>query len=82
MTKHFHNELEKIKKMILSLSAMVEERVDMAIKAIIEIDADLVDAPLYGYFGHFEGRLTNHSVRVDTLAPLKRLNPGLNGLIK
>ncbi len=41
MTKHFHNELDKIKKMILSLSAIVEERVNMAVKAIEDIDSDL-----------------------------------------
>jgi phosphate transport system protein len=41
MTKHFHRELEKIKKNILSLGALVEERVYMAIKAIEKKDADL-----------------------------------------
>ncbi|MBU2509750.1 phosphate signaling complex protein PhoU [bacterium] len=41
MSKHFHNELEKIKKMILSLSAVVEERVNMVVKAIQDIDSDL-----------------------------------------
>ena len=34
MPKHFHRELEKLKKRILSLGAMVEERVYMATKAI------------------------------------------------
>ncbi|NNL41444.1 MAG: phosphate signaling complex protein PhoU [Desulfobacterales bacterium] len=38
MTKHFHRELEKIKKKILSLGTMVEENVRMAIKAIEEFD--------------------------------------------
>ena len=41
MTKHFHKELMKLKKMILSLGAMVEERVHMAIKAFDTRDADL-----------------------------------------
>ena len=41
MTKHFHRELGKIKKMILSLGALVEERVRMAIQAIEDRDADL-----------------------------------------
>ncbi len=41
MTKHFHSELDKVKKMILSLSAIVEERVNMAVKAIQDIDAEL-----------------------------------------
>jgi len=37
--KHFHRELEKIKKMILALGALVEERVRMGIKAIEDKDA-------------------------------------------
>ena len=41
MTKHFQRELEKIKKKILSLGAMVEERVRMAIKAIEEQDGEI-----------------------------------------
>ena len=36
MTKHFQRELEKIKKMILSLGAMVEDRLQRAIDAIEE----------------------------------------------
>ncbi len=43
MTKHFHRELEKLKKRILSLGAMVEERVYMAIKAIENNDSGLAD---------------------------------------
>ena len=34
MTKHFHKELDKIKKRILSLGGIVEDRVRMSIKAI------------------------------------------------
>ena len=41
MTKHFQRELEKIKKKILSLGAMVEEHVRMAIKAIEEFDGEI-----------------------------------------
>jgi len=41
MTKHFVRELEKIKKKILSLGALVEERVYLAIKAIESKDPDL-----------------------------------------
>jgi len=41
MTKHFQRELEKIKKKILSLGAMVEERVRMAIQAIEEFDGQI-----------------------------------------
>ena len=43
MTKHFHKELEKIKKRILSLGAMAEDRVRMAVKAIEIRDADIAD---------------------------------------
>jgi phosphate transport system protein len=41
MTKHFHSELNKIKKMVLSLSAIVEERVSLTVKAIEDLDAEL-----------------------------------------
>ena len=41
MTKHFQRELEKIKKKILSLGAMVEERVRMAIQSIEEFDGEV-----------------------------------------
>jgi len=39
MIKHFHKELEKIKKMILSLSALVEERVNLAIVSVLNNDS-------------------------------------------
>jgi phosphate transport system protein len=41
MTKHFDRELDKLKKKILSLGALVEERVYLAIKAIEKKDPDL-----------------------------------------
>jgi len=41
MTKHFVRELEKLKKKILSLGALVEERVYLAIKGIESKDPDL-----------------------------------------
>lgn len=41
MTKHFQRELGKIKKMILSLGAIVEERVRMAKQGLEEWDAAL-----------------------------------------
>ena len=41
MTKHFDRELEKVKKKILSLGALVEERVYLAIKAIDKKDSEL-----------------------------------------
>ena len=43
MTIHFQRELEKIKKRILSLGAMVEERVYTVIKALETRDADVAD---------------------------------------
>ena len=43
MAKHFHRELEKIKKNILTLGAMVEERVQMAIRAIENRDAVIAE---------------------------------------
>jgi phosphate transport system protein len=41
MAKHFDRELEKLKKKILSLGALVEERVYLTIKAIETKDPDL-----------------------------------------
>ena len=41
--KQFTKELENIKKRILALGALVEERVQMAIKAIDNNDSDLAD---------------------------------------
>lgn len=41
MTKRFHTELEKLKKLILSLGAMAEEEVRNAIRAIAAKDADI-----------------------------------------
>jgi len=41
MTKHFHRELEKIKKKILSLGALVEKQVQLAKSAIDEKDAEI-----------------------------------------
>jgi len=43
MPKHFHRELEKLKKRILSLGAMVEKRVYMATKSIENKDSNLAD---------------------------------------
>ena len=43
MTKRLQLELEKIKKGVLSLCAMVEERVHMAKKAVETWDADLAE---------------------------------------
>jgi phosphate transport system protein len=41
MRKHFSRELEKIKKQVLSLGAMVEERVQTALQAVDTNDGDL-----------------------------------------
>jgi len=46
MTKHFRRELEKIKKKLLTLGSMVEERVQLVLKAIEEADADLANQVL------------------------------------
>ena len=43
MTIHFQSELEKIKKRILALGSMVEERVRMAVKAIDTNDMEVVE---------------------------------------
>ncbi|MDQ1330012.1 MAG: Phosphate-specific transport system accessory protein PhoU [Thermodesulfobacteriota bacterium] len=43
MAKHFQRELEKIKKSILTLGALVEDRVRLAIKSIDKRDADIAE---------------------------------------
>lgn len=43
MAKHFQRELEKIKKSILSLGALVEDRVRLAIKSIEKRDAEIAE---------------------------------------
>ncbi|MEJ2657843.1 MAG: phosphate signaling complex protein PhoU, partial [Desulfobacterales bacterium] len=48
MTKHFHKELEKIKKRILSLGGIVEDRVRLSIKAIETRDADIAKKIING----------------------------------
>ena len=46
MTKHFHRELENIKKRVLTLGSLVEDRVRSAVKALEDMDgaaaADIV----------------------------------------
>lgn len=41
MTKHFQNELERLKKKLLSLSCIVEESVEKAVRSISNRDAQL-----------------------------------------
>jgi phosphate transport system protein len=41
MTKHFRKELENIKKRILALGALVEDRVRLAAQAVDQIDAEI-----------------------------------------
>ena len=41
MSKHLHNEIEKLKKRILNLSTMVESAVQMATTALRERDSEL-----------------------------------------
>ncbi len=43
MPKRLQKDLDKIKKQILSLGAMAEERIRMAIKAIETWDAELAE---------------------------------------
>jgi len=43
MSKHLRRELEKIKKKMLSLGALVEERARMAVEAVERRDADIAD---------------------------------------
>ena len=41
MTKHFQKELEKLKKRLLHLGTLVEDRVRSAKKAIVTLDPEL-----------------------------------------
>ncbi len=41
VTSHLHREIERLKKKLLSLSAVVEEQVQRAVKALHECDAEL-----------------------------------------
>ncbi len=43
MSKHLRRELEKIKKKVLSLGALAEERVRMAVQAVASRDADIAE---------------------------------------
>ncbi|MCB2231714.1 phosphate signaling complex protein PhoU [bacterium] len=43
MTKHFQSEIEKLKKRILLLAAMVEENLQKAVKAVTEREIDLAN---------------------------------------
>lgn len=41
MTKYFRKELEKIKKKLLSLGAIIEQRIHLVCKAVLSCDADV-----------------------------------------
>lgn len=43
MIRHFHNELEKLKKELFTLSAMVEESLHLAVRAVMERNAELAE---------------------------------------
>ena len=43
MTRHFQRELDQLKKKILSLGAMAEERVRMSLKAMTNRDSELAE---------------------------------------
>jgi len=44
MSVHLHREIEKLKKQLLSLCALVEEQVDTAARALVDRDADAARA--------------------------------------
>jgi phosphate transport system protein len=48
MSARLQKELDKLKKQFLALGALVEEHVDMAIKAVEKKDADLAQVVIYG----------------------------------
>lgn len=43
MTRHFHNEIEKLKRKILNLAARVEKHLQMAVESVTENDMKLAD---------------------------------------
>ncbi len=43
MERHFQKQLEKLKKMLLSIGAMAEEAVRQAVKALEDVDIDLAE---------------------------------------
>ena len=43
MIKHFHNELVRLKKELFTLSAMVEESLHLAVRAVMERNAELAE---------------------------------------
>lgn len=55
MTKHFQNEIEKLKKKVLYLAALVEESLQVAIKSITSYDTGLAD------------KVINSDPRIDSL---------------
>ena len=66
MAKHFHKELEKLKKKILSLGAMVEDRVRMAIKAIdLEFNHPISDYFLEKSYNEAFGKNVVNVILVD-----------------
>jgi len=48
MTKHFHKELDKLKKKILHLTASVEESLRSAVKSVTELDRNLAQSVISG----------------------------------
>jgi len=48
MTRHFQHEIELIKRQILALSALVEERVYMAVRSVLQHDRNLARTVIEG----------------------------------
>jgi len=48
MTKHFQNEIERLKKKILHLAALVEESLQLAVRAVNDRDLALADRVING----------------------------------
>jgi phosphate transport system protein len=48
MTKHFQTEIDRLKKKILHLASLVEESLQMAVRAVTERDVELADRVVNG----------------------------------
>ena len=69
MARHFHKELEKVKKMILSLGAMAEERVRRVGKAVTERDAAIADEIIRSDYeiDEMEGEIEEECLKIMAL---------------
>lgn len=69
MTRHFHNEIEKLKKKILSLTAMVEENLQLAVKSISTRDTNLAEKVVQTdyYIDSFEVEVEEECLKILAL---------------